>query len=129
MKILILKDDVKLFLRLTLILLMWRIGWANIIPIYIQQDAKLNLNLDILLISRKQTVHQSVTLWSNYSLSYVFQTHRVIIRMLSKHIKEVYTSYVYLLFKLYSNTTGYITLNLDILLQQSNEYWSTVFKK
>jgi hypothetical protein len=29
------------FSVLTLILLMWRIGWANTIPIYIQQDAKL----------------------------------------------------------------------------------------
>jgi hypothetical protein len=29
--------------KLTLILLMWRIGWApNSIPIYIQQDAKLH---------------------------------------------------------------------------------------
>jgi hypothetical protein len=80
------------------------------------------IRIYILVISGKQTGHQSTTLWSNYSRSYMFQPHRAIIRLLSKHIKEIYTSSVYLLFKLYSNTTWYISLNLDILLQQNNEY-------
>jgi hypothetical protein len=85
------------------------------------------IRMDILVISSKQTDHQSTTLWSNYSLSYMFQHHRIIIRLITKHIKEVSTSYFYLIFKLYSNTTGYICLNLDILLQQNNEYWNMVF--
>ena len=62
--------------------------------IRIYHDARSPERIYIYIYMRsKHTDNQNTNLWNNDLLSYMFRPHAVVIRPISEHVKELYTSY------------------------------------